>query len=75
MPTIDALQQIRNGCAPRRPTPQKKALATADLVRDSRLGEFKSLLSLMSHPEGQHDHHYNSDGDANESEFTVITFA
>jgi hypothetical protein len=33
---IDVLQQIRNGCVPRRPTPQKKALATADLVRDSR---------------------------------------
>jgi len=32
---IDVLQQIRNGCVPRRPTPQKKALATADLVRDS----------------------------------------
>jgi hypothetical protein len=26
------LQQIRDGCIPRRPTPQKKALATADLV-------------------------------------------
>jgi hypothetical protein len=37
MPTIDALQQIRNGCAPRRPTPQKKALANGRLVRDSRL--------------------------------------
>jgi len=32
---IDVLQQIRNGCVPRRPTPQKKALATADLVREA----------------------------------------
>jgi hypothetical protein len=24
-------------CVPRRPTPKKKALATADLVRDTRL--------------------------------------
>jgi hypothetical protein len=39
MPTIDALQQIRNGCAPRRPTPQKKALATADIVRETLLAE------------------------------------
>src|SRR5215468_10110545 len=35
MPTIDALQQIRKEYAPRRPTPQKKALATADLVRET----------------------------------------
>jgi hypothetical protein len=33
-PTIDAFQQIRNGCVLNRPTPQKKALVTAGLVRD-----------------------------------------
>jgi len=31
------LQKLADGCPFRRPTPKEKALATADLVRDSRL--------------------------------------
>jgi hypothetical protein len=35
--TNATLKQLRNGCVSRRPTPQKKALATADLVRETEL--------------------------------------
>jgi len=42
---IDVLQQIRNGCVPRRPTPQKKALATADLVREA---DFTGVVKAFS---------------------------
>ena len=39
------------------------------------LGQVESLLCVISHPKRQQDHYNNTDGGADESEFTVITFA